>query len=310
VNGLFLTGTGKKAMKPKRALKPQWSGWNLTVVENQNTYQNRRHDEKCFGVVLSKWRPAPLNCLYVIPDVHGMLRNLNLILKRILPLRKSDGGKDKLIFLGDYIDRNVESAKVVDRLIELKKRYKNQIIFLKGNHEEMLQRAIVPSDSSEEYLFWMINGGEATLKSYLERAKIEIDNPYTYPRNRIKELIPKEHLDFYDSLELYHESNGFIFVHAGCDPNIPLDSQDTYPFLWDRSIHYTSSEGIQLHIENPIIAGHNSVKSGKPLITKSYMMLDCSTAGNLLVVELNTMEAFIAIKNNDRLLKYSLETNE
>ena len=86
---------------------------------------------------MSKWRPSNLNCLYVIPDIHGAYSLLEKILKRILPLRKSDGGQDKIIFLGDYIDRHVDSHKVLDRIIELKEKYGDSVICLCGNHELM-----------------------------------------------------------------------------------------------------------------------------------------------------------------------------
>ena len=39
--------------------------------------------------------------------------------------------KDVLIFLGDYIDKNSNSYKVIHCLINLKKEYGNQIITLK-----------------------------------------------------------------------------------------------------------------------------------------------------------------------------------
>ena len=61
---------------------------------------------------MSKWRPSEKDCLYVIPDIHGAYDLLKLILKQILPLRKSDGGKDHLVLLGDYIDRNIHSIEV------------------------------------------------------------------------------------------------------------------------------------------------------------------------------------------------------
>ena len=47
---------------------------------------------------MSKWRPSPLNCIYVIPDLRGAFPLLNKICDRILPLRKSDGGHDRLVF--------------------------------------------------------------------------------------------------------------------------------------------------------------------------------------------------------------------
>ena len=60
---------------------------------------------------MSKFRPS-FNSIYVIPDIHGHYDQLKLICKRILPLRKSDGGRDTLIFLGDYIDRGPNSPEI------------------------------------------------------------------------------------------------------------------------------------------------------------------------------------------------------
>ena len=69
---------------------------------------------------MSKWRPATTECLYTIADIHGEADLLNKILKRILPLRKSDGIHDKIVFLGDYVDRHKDGHKVLDALIKLK----------------------------------------------------------------------------------------------------------------------------------------------------------------------------------------------
>ena len=84
---------------------------------------------------MSKWRPSKNSCLYVIPDIHGAYSLLEKILKRILPLRKSGGVQDKIVFLGDFIDRHVDSHLVLDRLIELKKKYGDNVICLWVNHE-------------------------------------------------------------------------------------------------------------------------------------------------------------------------------
>ena len=51
--------------------------------------------------------------LYAVGDIHGRLDRLDALLD-VLPLR--DG--DRLVFLGDYIDRGPDSKGVVDRLRE------------------------------------------------------------------------------------------------------------------------------------------------------------------------------------------------
>ena len=52
--------------------------------------------------------------LYAIGDVHGELEKLEELLES-LPL----GEGDRLIFLGDYVDRGRDSFGVIERLIEL-----------------------------------------------------------------------------------------------------------------------------------------------------------------------------------------------
>ena len=86
----------------------------------------------------TKWRPnKDGDNIYTIGDIHGQLHQLKLILKSILPLRKNEGVQDRIIFLGDYVDRNKNSHLVLDLLIDLKKKYKSKLMFLKGNHEDM-----------------------------------------------------------------------------------------------------------------------------------------------------------------------------
>src|SRR3989304_1161906 len=240
---------------------------------------------------MSKFRPS-FNSIYVIPDIHGHYDQLKLICKRILPLRKSDGGKDTLIFLGDYIDRGPNSPEVLDYLIEIKERYDEQIIFLRGNHEQMLLTSLgaLPENPdpfrNSSYSMWVETGGDSTLKSYAARQGI-VDNPLTLPRRILKDLIPKNHIEFMLSTALFHETDSYIFVHAGCDPGIPLSEQDGDFLVWDRSLFLRAKNILIKNLdwtwEKPIITGHNHVG---PFITEKFMMLDCSGAKKLIITEL------------------------
>jgi serine/threonine protein phosphatase 1 len=258
---------------------------------------------------MSKWRPTDLDCLYVIPDVHGMYDQLQLILRRILPLRKSDGGKDRLVMLGDYIDRRTESHKVLDLLIEVQQKYKDQVIFLSGNHEIMLLEGIEPGLDSHKYRFWMNNGGEATLRGYIQRAQEDIDNPFTLMRPRIPYFIPNEHIKFMQNLRPFWEFENWIFVHAGCDPYSPLDKQDKRVLTFDRTLFEVIGERFEdkpLPWEKVIVTGHNGMRGFDPYVRDKYMMLDTSYEDFLLVVELRSMQAFAAKKGKKRLIQYNL----
>lgn len=267
---------------------------------------------------MSRWRPTESGCLYVIPDIQGALGLLEKICARILPLRKSDGIKDKLVFLGDFIDRHVDSPKVLDFLIELKKKYKDQVVFVKGNHENIFlsmmnlepRKTLTLQGLSSWHKMWIENGGMETLQGYLDRADITDTSPLSFPRFRIADIVPKEHIEFLQNdLVNYYKHEHYIFIHGGLDPSIPVDKQEPDVLWWDRSLMRYVLNSINfgttnMDWEGTIITGHNGPT---PIVHEKYMMLDVGSPRQLLVVELNSMEAFIAYPNKSRLVKYELK---
>lgn len=259
---------------------------------------------------MGKWRPAEKSCLYVIPDIHGKLNELTLILKRILPLRRTNGYKDKIVFLGDYIDRNADSHRVIDLLVEIKKKYHDQVIMLRGNHEQLMLDGLKPGLQSNKYILWMKNGGDHTLYGYMKRAGSHETNPYAILRNRAIDFIPKLHLDFLNSLPYYHETEDYIFVHAGCDPLGNLSEQHPEVLVWDRSLFKKMHDSVGQEVEIPwdktIVCGHNSYENS-PLIHPKYMMLDMTSQFKLPILELNSMNGFIAKKGKKRLVRFDID---
>lgn len=144
-------------------------------------------------------------------DIHGCFYKLKCLMGQ-LPINYE---QDTLVFLGDYIDRGRDSFKVVDYLVALKKKY-NRIVFLKGNHEAMLLRYL----SGEDKATFLYNGGEQTLKDYIDETG--------------KVVIPPDHIAFYRFLQLYYETDDYIFVHAGLRENVPVEKQTEEDLLWIR----------------------------------------------------------------------------
>ena len=94
------------------------------------------------------------NRLFAIGDIHGCFDTLEELVNNKIQLKKSD----KLILLGDYIDRGDKSKEVVEYIIDLQKKGFN-ILPLMGNHEAMLLDAY---DNEKNTLKWIQNGGSET----------------------------------------------------------------------------------------------------------------------------------------------------
>jgi serine/threonine protein phosphatase 1 len=153
--------------------------------------------------------------IYAVGDIHGCYEKLMALMDKL----DIDFDTDTLVFLGDYIDRGPSSFEVVEYLVALKKLFP-KTVFLKGNHEEMLENYL----SGIDKMTYLVNGGQQTLDSYLSR-----------PRQPDDPLIPQEHLDFFNSLLLYYETENYIFVHAGLKIQVPLEEQTVEDLLWIRN---------------------------------------------------------------------------
>jgi serine/threonine protein phosphatase 1 len=241
-----------------------------------------------------------------------MYDQLCLILNRILPLRKSDGAKDILVCLGDYIDRRKDSHKVVDLLMEVRDTFPGQVFLVQGNHERMLLDAAKPSLESSKFLFWMRNGGEQTIFGYLDRAGQPMDNPYTIPRIRLMTFVPNNHIAFFNSLLPFYETDEFIFVHGGCNPQLPLKEQEVEEMVFDMSLwNYVQNRPDPLPWEKKIVTGHNGRFGAQtPLIRDKFLMLDTSAYDKLMVTELRSMKACSVKVGKKRLFELDFSKKE
>lgn len=73
--------------------------------------------------------------LVVIGDTHGDMETLHTIMRDINYQRFLSEPDNKMIFLGDYIDRGSSSVRVLQTVFFLKRKYPDSVILLCGNHE-------------------------------------------------------------------------------------------------------------------------------------------------------------------------------
>ena len=76
----------------------------------------------------------------IVGDVHGQFYDLCAMLRKVDQIGEANPD-NKLLFLGDYVDRGPYGPEVTLYLLTLKIRYPDQVILLRGNHEsrEMTQ---------------------------------------------------------------------------------------------------------------------------------------------------------------------------
>ncbi|MEN8180970.1 MAG: metallophosphoesterase family protein [Myxococcota bacterium] len=166
--------------------------------------------------------------VYAVGDIHGELEKLDALLAG-LPLETGD----RLVFLGDYVDRGPDSRGVVDRLLELEHRH--HCVFLLGNHESMFLDFLGLEDPA--YFggdAFLQNGGDRTLWSY---------DYFAAERPVGQFRLPPEHEAFFRRCVLHHQEGDYLFVHAGLPRELLHESDLGYvlrrsrpeDLLWNRS---------------------------------------------------------------------------
>jgi serine/threonine protein phosphatase 1 len=203
--------------------------------------------------------------LAAVGDIHGRA-DLLADLHQRLDL-ESDGAPAPIeIYLGDYVDRGAHSHAVIDALIA--RSHDRQVVFLMGNHERMMLRALEDPGS---VMLWLQNGGDQTLRSYgvgsgdVQQAAQR--DPALICRV-LGEIVPADHVAFLRSLHLSFSIGGFLFVHAGIRPGVPLPEQREEDCLWIRDdfLNSTADHGVV------VVHGHTPVQA--PQFLRNRINLD------------------------------------
>lgn len=170
--------------------------------------------------------------VYAIGDIHGRRDLLENLLRKIdADNAARDPAEVTLVFLGDLIDRGPDSCGVVDLLAQFRDAGPG-VVFLMGNHEEILIRA-AEGDRQSAGLFNRV-GGRETMLSYGVSAE-------DYERCDLGDLaalindhIPADHLAFMRGFSNMHQVGDYLFVHAGIRPGVALEDQRGSDLRWIR----------------------------------------------------------------------------
>ena len=173
--------------------------------------------------------------IYAIGDIHGCARQLQSLLQQIREdAALGPAAENLLVTLGDYVDRGPGSREVLELLAGDPLPGFSRV-HLRGNHDAMMLDFLENPDSGP---LWLMNGGDATCRSYLVEPSAL---PVTLCRD-LRAALPEAHLAFLRSLRLSHEEGGYLFVHAGIRPGVPLAAQTPDDMMWIRDAFLLSPE--------------------------------------------------------------------
>lgn len=167
-------------------------------------------------------------------DWHGNLELAKKILNSLQP-------EDTLYYLGDAIDRGESGWTVLKMLLD-----NPQVVFIKGNHEQMLEDCYNSNNPDYKYL-WFSNGGAPT--------DVEMSKENTKEIRRIMNILKALPL----RVDLMIKDRHIILTHAGMTPSF---AEMGYPedyikqcYLWDRK-HLRHQKWNKKYPNTYIIHGH------------------------------------------------------
>ena len=133
--------------------------------------------------------------IIAVGDVHGMLDALIQLIGKVQPTRE-----DRLVFLGDLVDKGPNSAGVVKYVRGLQE--VTNVVLVKGNHEGKHQR-------------WRKKVGDGDLEGAMAMKRGEEIRDITAG-------LSEEDVEFLDTAVLFYREAGHLFIHAG----VPGDLHD------------------------------------------------------------------------------------
>jgi serine/threonine protein phosphatase 1 len=149
---------------------------------------------------------------FAIADVHGCAASFDHLLHHKLRITAGD----RLLLLGDLINRGPNSKAVLKQVMALRQQGV-EVILLRGNHEAVLLDAYETGRGKDFLRF----GGDATLQSF-----------------GVKKVagIPPKYIDLLREGKYFHIEEPYVFVHAGLNFSRPTLFEDKEAMLWTRKM--------------------------------------------------------------------------
>jgi serine/threonine protein phosphatase 1 len=220
---------------------------------------------------LNSWSPPkPQRPVYVVGDVHGCSRKLQKLLRLIdRDVEAQEFDRPELVFVGDYIDRGEGSADVLDFMQHLALEHPDQVTCLVGNHERMMLDFL---DDPMRAQAWLRHGGLQTLRSFDVAAPASPERPsgadLVDAASDLRAALGPACVAWLGTLPTTWVSGDLWVVHAGADPDVPMDAQEETILLWGSEIFHTRER----RDGQWVVAGHSPVRT--PVFEGGRILID------------------------------------
>ncbi len=155
--------------------------------------------------------PSASGRTFVFGDIHGDARALFTLMSRLPKLSRTD----TLVFLGDYLDRGPDSARVIEWLRELPRQVDAKVVCLRGNHEDAWLKVI--GEGWDAFIAPRANGCLETLRSFTGEPCEPLSEPTIQEQESLAtgDFFPENVVRWMDRLPFWYEDHHAIYVHAG-----------------------------------------------------------------------------------------------
>lgn len=163
---------------------------------------------------------APEAQFCVIGDIHGRFDLLTTLVDALPE-------KTAIICVGDLIDRGDHSRDVLEFVMG-----HDRITPIMGNHEQLMLNFLKSPEAHGRR--WLRNGGLQTLASFGVSGVTDSSggDALLRARDALYEAMGEQMVTWLAGLECIAWSGNIAVVHAGADPNTPLEEHTPDTFIW------------------------------------------------------------------------------
>jgi serine/threonine protein phosphatase 1 len=243
-----------------------------------------------------------------VGDVHGNLAALQDILDQ---LRRECDRRDCVVFLGDYIDRGPDSKGCIEAIRGFRGEGQANVVCLLGNHEDWFLRTL--RDYSRHSWLLGMDAWE-TIRSYSPgavdtlRAAVGTAGSQLFvgscrlPYDVFFSAVPADHVLFFESLRLSHQTVDGVFTHGGLNPQIAgLDQQPREALIWGANGFPRGYQGADYlvygHFDNATLDGTGWPM---PVFVGRTIGIDTISHGVLTAIRLPDRRVFQSARHSTR----------